>query len=311
LSCAIGVRGSGRERTYTIGQFPDWTTTAARAKARELRRDIDDGGDPVGALAAEREAPTVAELLDRFEAEHLPRKRPGTAADYKRLLDKHVRPFFGAHTRVADVQFEDIDRLHRRITAAGSPYSANRVCAILSKAFSLSIRWNMRPDNPCRGIERNYEAKRKRYLSGDELARLTNALAEHDDRQAANIIKLLLLTGARKMEVLGARWADLDLTAGVWTKPGSATKQKIDHVAPLSAPARQLFTEIRNEHAPKHPKRALAEFVFPGVGGTGHIVDIRSHWRDICKAAGISGLRVHDLRHSFASQLASGARRCR
>lgn len=106
--------------------------------------------------------------------------------------------------------------------------------------------------------------------------------------------------------MLAMRWPDLDLTAGVWTKLGSTTKQKTDHVVPLSAPARQLLNEIRDEHVSKHPRKPIDEYVFAGAGSTKHIVEIKKSWRSICRAAGIRGLRIHDLRHSFASQLASG-----
>jgi integrase len=295
------VRGSGRERRYTIGAFPDWTTVAARAKARELRRLISDGGDPLGDLKDERAAPTMADLIERFEQEHLPRKRPGTVVNYRVLLGRHVRPHFGER-KVADVRFEDVDSLHGKITKQGFPYAANRCKAVLSKMFNLAIRWNMRPDNPCRGIEKNHEAKRKRYLSGDELARLIKALAVHPDKRAANIIRLLMLTGARRGEVLAMRWADIDVGNGTWTKPASTTKQKADHVVPLSAPARQLLAEIQAQAG----KRPLGEYVFPSGSDSGHVVDIKRAWRTLCEGAGITGLRIHDLRHSFASQLASG-----
>jgi integrase len=168
------------------------------------------------------------------------------------------------------------------------------------------VRWRMRPDNPAKGIERNPEAKRKRYLSGPEMARLTGALAKYPDKQAADIVRLLLLTGCRRGEAMAARWADLDLSTGVWSKPGSTTKQRTDHVVPLSAPARALLSDIAERHAREHPRKPLGEYVFPGNGDTGHVVEIKKPWRHICKAAGITGLRVHDLRHSFASQLASG-----
>ena len=295
---------SGRERRITIGGCSDWSATDARREAKRLRHLVDQGGDPLADLEAEREAPTMAELCDRFEAEHLPRKRRGTAEDYRRMLRVWVRPHFGEHVKVRDVVFSEIDRLHRRITNAGFNYRANRVVAVVSKMFALAIRWNMRADNPCRGIERNIEHSRRRYLSSDELTRLTMALAEHPDRQAADVIRLLLLTGARRGEVLAARWADIDLTAGIWSKPPSSTKQKEHHQAPLSAPARQLLSEIRERHTGKrHP---LGEYVFAGGGSTGHVVEVKRAWRQLCKAAGITGLRIHDLRHSFASQLASG-----
>ena len=146
------------------------------------------------------------------------------------------------HLKVADVTFEDVDRLHQRITKAGHPYRANRVIAVLSKMFALAIRWNMRDDNPCVGIERNVEHSRRRYLKDDELARLVRALATHADKQAADVVRLLLLTGCRRGEALAARWADLDLVKGVWSKPASSVKQNTPHEAPLSAPARQLLS---------------------------------------------------------------------
>ena len=244
---------AGRQRRITIGALGDWTAAAARAEARRLRQVISQGGDPLGELEAERAAPTVAELIDRFEREHLPRKRPGTADDYRQMLDNHIRPHFGRHTKVADVRFADVEALHRKITRGGSNYAANRCVAVLSKMFALAVHWHWRENNPAKGIERNVEYRRQRYLKPDELMRLTRALAAYSDQQTANIIRLLLLTGARKGEVLAMRWDDID-SAGIWSKPASSTKQKQDHVVPLSAPARQLLSEI-HEPAGKRPPR--------------------------------------------------------
>ena len=110
--------------------------------------------------------------------------------------------------------------------------------------FSLAIKWQMVSSNRAKGIERNGEVKRARYMIGDELAKLTKALAEHPSKSTADIIRMLLLTGARRGEVLSMRWDDVDLKAGVWSKPASSTKQKANHIVPLSAPARQLLSEI-------------------------------------------------------------------
>ena len=293
---------SGRQRRITIGTLGDWTIAMARARAKELRRRVDEGGDPLGDIEADRSAVTMAELCDRFEAEHLPKRRPGTVIDYRSMLSKHIRPHFG-RIKVADATHYDIVRLHDHITAAGNPYRANRVIAVLSKMFALAIRWGMRDDNPCKGIEKNREHSRRRYLKGDELQALTKALAAHPDRQSANIIRLLLLTGARRGEVLSMRWADLDLAAGLWSKPASSTKQGTAHEVPLSAPARQLLAEIRDGLG---KRRELPEFVFPGAGQRGHVVEIKRFWRQLCKAASLKALRIHDLRHSFASELVSG-----
>jgi integrase len=293
------VRGSSRERRYTIGDATHWRCTEARAEAKRLKLVIDQGGDPQGDLQDERAAPTMLDLCQQFEAEHLPRLRPLSRNYYPQVLKSRVLPFFGAKTKVADITYGDIDRFHRAITAEGSPYAANRYLSMLSKMFSLAVRWEMCERNPCKGVERNYEAKRRRYLSGDELARLTAALAEHDDQQAANIVRMLLLTGARRGEVFAMRWADVDLSTGVWTKLGSTVKQETDHIVPLSAPARQLLAEIRAAQRPP------GEHVFPGRYGRGHRETINKNWVRLCKAAGLANLHIHDLRHSYASHLAS------
>jgi integrase len=295
------VRGTGRERRIVIGRYPTWSTVAAREEAKRLRRLIDDGGDPLASIEAEREAPTVADLIDRFMAEHVePRLRPSTVRNYQQMIRRHIRPHFGIHTKVADVDFEDIDALHRKVSK-DAPYSANRTAQLLSKMFALAVRWKMRSDNPAKGVEHNYEQKRKRYMTGDELARLTAALAAFSNQQSANVIRLLLLTGCRRFEAMSARWDAIDLTSGIWTKLGSSTKQKSDHTVPLSAPARQLLSEIFEQQPAQCP------WVFPSdKGETGHVVELATAWEAICKAAGIKGLRIHDLRHSFASQLASG-----
>ena len=125
----------------------------------------------------------MMDLCDRFEAEHLPRKRPGTAADYRRMLRIHIRPHFGNHVKVADVAFTDIDSLHRKITKAGP----STPCQHHGRGAEQDVRarrsnGRCASDNPCKGIESNGETIRKRYLIGDELARLTTALAEHPDQ---------------------------------------------------------------------------------------------------------------------------------
>src|SRR5262249_53445630 len=143
---------AGRRRRYTIGDFPDWSVVGAREEARRLKRDIDGGGDPMAEIAAARGAATVNELIARFFAEHVSRKRPHTQYDYRNVLERHLRPALG-RLKVAEVAWADLDRLHRKITEAGKTTQANRVMAVASKMFALAIRWRMRPDNPVKGIE--------------------------------------------------------------------------------------------------------------------------------------------------------------
>jgi integrase len=288
-------KSDGRQRRWTIGSFPDWGTGAARDEAKRLKRLIDGGADPVGEHQEGRSSPTIGDLCIRFGAEYISRKRPSTQKSYRQQIAADILPAM-RRLKVAAVSYADVDRLHRDISKR-APTHANRVIALLSKMMTLAIRWKWRSDNPVRGVERNQEQKRRRYLSGDELVRLTVALAEHRDQQAANIIRLLLLSGARCGETLSATWDQFNLKDGIWTKPGAATKQKTDHIVPLSAPARQLLTDLYEA------QKCSDDYVFPGRLG-GHRRVIKDSWASICKAADIEGLRVHDLRHSYASVLA-------
>jgi integrase len=251
----------------------------------------------VGEQEANRAAATMDDLAQRFIEDYLPRKRPSTQASYKQQLATDILPAIGK-LKVAAVAYADIDALHREISKRGAPTHANRVIALLSRMFSLAIRWKMRADNPAKGIERNQENKRHRYLSGPELLRLSVALAELRDQGAANAVRLLLLTGARRGETLAAQWTDIDLQAGVWTKPGATTKQRTTHRVPLSAAAVRLLTDMREKADDD------AVWLFPAQRG-GHRADIKDAWEALRKAADIADVRTHDLRHSFASVLAS------
>jgi integrase len=279
--------GAGRERRLTIGRHPEWSVGAARDEAKALLRRIDRGDDPLGQIQADRLASTFADLADRYIAEHLPRKRPSSQEEDRALLKlaDGLR-----HVKVADLGHADIAALHRKVTKARGPYRANRVRALLSKMFSLAVVWKMRPDNPVRGVERNHEEGRERYLSADEIARLMRALAGYSNKASANIVMLALLTGARRGELLNATWDQFDLATGVWTKPSSHTKQKRPHRTPLSPEAWQLLTAMHAERT--------GERLFAGKG-------VRYAWEKVRRQAGLDGVRFHDIRHSYASLLAS------
>jgi integrase len=287
-------KADGRERRFTIGAFPDWSVAAAREDAKRLKREIDGGADPVGAHQENRAAPTIADLAARFERDYVPRKRPSTQRVYQQQIRADILPAL-SRGKVAAVTHADVDAFHHRLSAR-APTHANRTLAVLSKMFSLAIRWGWRTDNPCRGIERNQEQKRHRYLSGAELKRLTKALDELEDQGAANAVRLLLLTGARRGELLAAKWADIDLDGEVWIKPGATTKQRTEHRVPLSAVACQLLAKMRGQ--------ADTEWLFPARGG-GHRPHINGAWIELRKAAKIPDARLHDLRHTYATALAS------
>jgi integrase len=283
----------GRERRLTIGSWPDWSVAAAREEARRHKRAIDQGGDPLGEIEEERTAPTVADMCERYRVDHLPRKR--SASDDVSMIERDVLPAIG-RLKVAAVRHADIEKLHRDITKR-APIRANRVASRLSRMFNLSIRWGWRADNPVKGIERNHEDRRTRYLSPAEIARLATVLDGHPERTSASLVRFLLLTGARFGEAASATWDQFDLEVGVWVKPSAHTKARRTHRVPLAAPARQLVAELKasNGHS---------QYVFPGDTGK-PITTVKRFWASVCRSANIEGVRIHDLRHTHASILAS------
>jgi integrase len=327
----LNYRAAGRERRITIGSYPDWKVKAARDQAKALKRDIDLGADPMGDRHKQRTAATVNELADRFETEHLAKRRAATVRDYGSILRLHIRPRLGK-MKVAELRHADVEKLHREVAKA-APYRANRSVAVLSKMLALAIKWEMRTDNPARGIEREPENKRERFLTPAEIARLGEALAAHPETTSCNAIRLLLLTGARKGETLSATWSQIDLDAAVWLKPAASTKTKKDHRVPLSAPAMALLAGMRKDADPRDP------YVFPGQAKRDAegkripqpLTEIKRIWGAVCREAGLSvqvprltpagkpeidaagkpvmvwkpTVRIHDLRHSYAAILAS------
>lgn len=285
------------ERRLTIGDAGAWTPDQARAKAKELRREVDEGKDPLADRRDRRDAPTVLELVEHWRAHVAPKKRPRTRQEYEGLLRQLILPAFG-NRKVAEVTHADIVRLHTRIGST-APVRANRCVAFLSTLFNIAtsdaLKW--RTDNPASRTAKHGETPRQSYLEGDSLVRLSAALAARPG-QAANAVRLLLLTGARRSEVLGATWKMFGADFASWTKPASTTKDKKEHTIPLGAAARLLLSGIQKAQDP------ASIYVFPSHGG--HLKDIKTSWARICRDASLEGIRLHDLRHSFASLAASG-----
>jgi integrase len=294
-SFVLNYRSGGRERRFTIGRHPVWTVAAARLEAQRLRQAIDLGNDPLRQREEGHKAPTVEQICERYIEEELGSKRPGTQRNYRSIIQKIIIPTIG-DLRVSDVSFADISRMHRAISER-TPYQANRSLAVTRRLFNLAIHWDLRSDNPTAGVRLNPEDPRERYLSTGEIQRLTTALEKRKDQPSAKAIMLLLLTGARKGEILSMRWEQIDFDRAIWTKPSAHTKQRRIHRVPLSATAVDLLRRMEE-------KRGGA-YVFSPDGGSKPLVDIKKLWRAICAEACIDGCRLHDLRHTYASILVS------
>jgi len=296
-SFVLRYRQDGRSRSFTIGKVGALTPDQARKEARKLLGDIARGADPSLSRQIDRAAPRVADLAaDYLERHAIPTKRPKSVRDDRSMLNRIILPALG-NRKVETISRRDIEKLH--LSFSDRPYAANRLLALLSKMFNLAVAWQWRADNPTSGIPKFPEPKRDRWLNDDELSRLLEALGRHPSQRAADAIRLLLLTGARRSEVFGMKWEEVDLARGVWTKPAHTTKQKRTEHIPLSDQAVHLLKRIMAH------SDGLSDFVFPSRNGDQPIGDLKKSWAAIQKDAGLSGVRLHDLRHTYAAHLVS------
>jgi integrase len=301
----IKYRSGGAQRWIVLGRHGEITAEQARAKAVRLRGAIANGEDPARVRDERAAEPTVDQLADRYLEEYAePHKRPRSVEEDRRNLKLHIRPELG-HLKVGSVNRQDVLKLHHQMRA--TPGAANRVQALLSKMFGLAEEWGIRPEgsNPGRRIKKFEESSRERFLSTDELRRLGQALndAARDGEHPSGIgiIRLLLLTGCRLSEILTLQWSFVDFERSCLRLPDSKTGAK---VVRLGAPALDLIASL---------PRFASPFVFPGARraivspnrtrrvGAGHFVGIERIWQRVRARAGLEEVRLHDLRHTFAS----------
>lgn len=302
----------GRQRNPKIGTFPVLSVEAARRKAREIQVRVQNGDDPAAERQERKRALTMAELCPIFVAEHVQTKcKASTAAEYQRLIDKHIVPSLG-RVPVEAVSTRDIADLHARM--ADTRTQANRTLALMSKMLEFAIRRGLRPDrsNPAKGQDRYRERQRERYLSSAEKRRLEAVLDELDQQQvmseAVLAIRLLYLTGRRKSEILNLRWSDLDLDGGTMSLADSKVGAVTFSLTPTVV---ALLRGVKDER--QHAKVAALDvrkrvnaspYVIPGRRYGQPMKNIHKPWERIRDLAGLKEVRLHDLRHTYASSCA-------
>lgn len=330
------VRGgrTGRKRLLTIGQFGTFTVEQARDRARALIVAVRDGLDPLVKRVSDRRAATVADLLSHYLTEYVEvHNAQSTRRNVRRMIESTIIPAIG-RLRVADVTKADVRSFHSRL--AYTPRTANLAIAILSKAFALSEEWNLRPEgsNPARGLKKFHENHRERFLTEPELQRLGDVLRMARDKGlpwrvkvkdkksrhlarpenrvtpvnpvAIALIEFLLLSGARLGEALALRWSDVDVSEGTINLPSSKGAARRAHEV-----SRAVLELIKSQpRVDEHP------FVFPSdparVLNRPPKLDlsksrplqrsvVENAWQRIRHAAGLSDVRLHDLRHTVGT----------
>ena len=316
-------RQNGRSRRSNIGEHGRLTPDQARSLAKSILGAVESGSDPIAERKAARAVRTFGEVAEDFLRLHVATKRKGrTKIEYGALLRAHVLPAIG-QKRILDVRRADMDRLHGRMDE--TPYQANRALALVSAIWNWAAKSGEASlaDNPAMGIERYPEMGRERFLTSEEFARLGDALAEGEtvglpwavdetkpgakhapkaenrrvklDPFAVAAIRLLILTGARLREILDAQWSQVDLERGIIFLPDSKTGKKPVY---LSAAAQAVLAALPRIEGNRH--------IVAGANDGAPRADLKKPWAAVTRAAGLEGLRLHDLRHSFASIGAGG-----
>lgn len=311
--------GNGRgapTRRLTLGKVGTLTPDEARTLAKKTLGSVAHGADPAAQRAAEKRASTLAEVAEQFLTEHVAAKRSASSAkSYRDLLERLAIPDLGKR-KAEKITTAEIQRLHSK--HGGSPYQANRLLRVLSSMFTFAGKAHVVPVgfNPCRGIEYFPEEGRERYLSTPELAKIGEAVreaetiglpyavdpskpkAKHAPKEgnrrtvigphAAAALRLLIFTGARLREILHLKWDEIDFERGLLLLPTSKTGKK---TIVLNAPALAILNEL--------PR--ASEYVIAGASSDKSRSDLKKPWKAVAKRAGLTGVRIHDLRHTHAS----------
>ena len=305
----IGGR-KGRTRRVTIGQHGrPWTDSktnetksltpeVSRKEAKRLLGLVTAGEDPAEDRTRARQAITVAELCDLYLSEGVTTKKASTVAMDRTRVELHVKPLLGRR-RARDIAQGDVERFMNAVAKRSGKGAASRTVGMLGGIFSFAVRKKICAKNPVRGVERFADRKVERFLSLTELARLgetlTAAEREGINPYAVAAIRTLMFTGCRKAEILTLRWGDIDWEHNCLRLPDSKTGAK---TVALGAPAIELLHGL--------PRVEGNPYVFPGTKDRAHLVGLQKIWHRLRNRAELPDVRLHDLRHSFASVGAAG-----
>ncbi len=292
----IQYRRNGRTRRVALGQFGPTTAEIARQQALRLLGQVKGAGaDPAADRDLDRQSTTITDLGKRFLEQHVAvRCKRSTQSEYRRAVELFITPFFKTQ-RVRGVNSADVADFHSSLSKI--PYQANRALGVLRKMMNLAEVWGLRDkhSNPCEDIEKYPEVKRERFLSKGELKALGEALTAYETTgreslYAVAAFRLLLLTGCRLGEIQTLKWSYVELDAGELRLPDSKTGAKVVH---LGASAVTILRGI--PRLPDNPH------VIAGKKPGSYLTDLQRPWRKIRETAGLDDVRIHDLRHTFAS----------
>lgn len=289
------IKGGDPER-ITLGRYPEMTIEQARRKTIEILHDIAEGKNPAEVKRGKKAELTFAELFGDYMERHSKLKKKTWAEDqgqYRLYLEKPL-----GKKKLSAIDRKSIAQVHSDITKAGHASTANRVKALLSSVFGWARSAGLCDTNPVIGIKSNKEIQRDRFLQSDELPRFFQAVSQEENKTIRDYVLVSLLTGARRSNVLAMRWQDINFDRAEWRI--EETKNGTPQTVALSPEALEI---LKNRKLTDN-----GEFVFPGSGKSGHLMEPKKGWKRILERAGIDNLRIHDLRRTLGSwQAKTGA----
>jgi integrase len=313
----LQTRLNGRPRRYTIGTYGiPWSPDTARAEAKRLLGLVSTGVDPKQVVDLSKSEKNVQQLAELYWKAMEGHKKPVTIVNERGLEVRHIRPLLGSK-KLSELQRHDVQKFlndiaagktatdirtkpRGRVRVKGGKASANRTHGLLSSMLSFAVEEKLISENPALGVKQFKLKKHDRFLSASETERLGKALStvagEGASPYAIAAIKFLALSGCRKSEALTLQWSWIDFKHRFAKLPDSKTGQKI------------LFLGIHAvEFLQQLPRVGGSDLVFPSAAGGLVPISIQKIWQRVRAAAGLNGLRIHDLRHNFASSgVASG-----
>ena len=288
----------GQVERVTLGRYPEMSIDQARRKTAEINAAIENGANPAEVKRAHRGELTFGGLFRDYIERHAKIHKRTWREDEQRYSQYLMQPL--GKKKLSTINRQVIAAIHADITRAGHPAVANRVLATVSSIYGRATEWGLVESNPARGIRRNKEISRDRFLQSDELPRFFKALAEESNSTVRDYFLISLLTGARRSNVLAMRWSDVLLADGVWRIP--ETKNGTPQNVTLSPEVIEILA------ARKTVEGGCAVYVFPSHGKLGHLVEPRKGWLRILERANLGDLRIHDLRRTLGSwQAKTGA----
>ena len=290
----------GRVRQVKLGDERDLSLADARTLSDKVGRQVAMGEDPLEQKQIARSVPTFADFIADQYMPYIKSYKRSWTTDVS-LLKNHLLPRFGSKY-LDEITRQDIVKMHADRKASGAAAgSANRLLIMMRYIYNLTLRWEV-PGiraNPCKGIPLLEENnKRDRYLTVEEAQKLYQAVCESDNTMLRFIIPMLILTGARKREVLDAKWEDFDLVRRSWRIP--TTKSGKMRRVPLSDGALTLLATM--------PRQTGCEWTFPNPDTGKPYVSIFYSWDTARKKVGLQDICIHSLRHSHASFLVNSGR---